>query len=158
VKKRWALLGALVAAGVGLDQATKYLAHAHLRGHGVKELVPGVLDLFYVRNPGAFRSLGAELDPDLRRVLFIGASLGASALILRLYATAEGLLRWGLVCLLAGALGNLIDRALYGEVIDFLHVSWWATFNIADVWITAGLGILVVDLVRGRAVLRESRS
>lgn len=156
MKRKWAWLVGSVALLVAIDQITKQLAHAFLRDRGITELVPGVIELFYRRNPGAFRSLGAELDPDVRRVVFVGASAAASLLIIRLYANAEGVLRWALVCLLGGAIGNLIDRVIYGEVIDFLHVSWWATFNVADILISAGIALLVVDLLRGKPALESA--
>lgn len=152
--RRWITLCAVVLAGVALDQVTKALADAHLRSRGLVTVLDGFVELRYARNPGAFFSLGAELEPDLRRVLFVLASVAASALIVRLFARTEenqGLLRWALTFLLAGAVGNLIDRALHGEVIDFLHVYWrgvfeWATFNVADVFITLGLALLIIDM------------
>lgn len=152
--RRWGLLAGVVTVGVALDQITKQLAHAHLRGRGIVTVIDGFLELRYARNPGAFFSLGAELDPTIRRVFFVAASLAATALILRIYArtpAAHVALRWALVLLLGGAVGNLIDRALSGEVIDFVHMYWrgvfdWATFNVADVLITAGLAFIVADM------------
>lgn len=157
-QKKWIVLASVVAAGVIFDQLTKFLAHAELRGRGLVPVLEGFLELHYVRNPGAFFSMGADLTPDVRRTLFVLASLIASALMVRLYARAtedQRALRWALILLLGGALGNLIDRVLYGEVIDFVHLYYrgvfdWATFNVADVLITAGLVLLVVDLVRPR--------
>jgi signal peptidase II len=154
--RKWILLAAVAGAGVVVDQITKYVAHLELRGRGLVPVLDGFLELNYQRNPGAFFSLGAEITPELRRVLFVLASLAGSALILRLYARAQDhqtTLRWALVFLLGGAVGNLIDRAVSGEVIDFVHLYWrdvfdWATFNVADVLITAGLVLLVVDLVK----------
>ena len=75
-------------------------------------------------------------------------------LMLKLYKDTphkQGVLRWALVLLLTGAVGNLIDRVLYGEVIDFLHLHFkdvfhWATFNVADMCISAGLCLLIADL------------
>jgi signal peptidase II len=152
---RWALLGAVVVGGVILDQVTKHLADAQLRGRGLVTVIDGFFELRYARNPGAFFSLGADLSPDLRRVVFVLASAAASALILRLYVRArddQRALRWALILLLAGAIGNLIDRAVQGEVIDFAHLYWrgvldWATFNVADVFITFGLILLLVDIL-----------
>jgi len=152
--RRWGLLASVVTVGVALDQITKQLAHTHLRGRGIVTVIDGFLELRYARNPGAFFSLGAELDPTIRRVFFVAASLAATALILRIYArtpSAQVALRWALVLLLGGAVGNLIDRALTGEVIDFVHMYWrgvfdWATFNVADVLITAGLAFIVADM------------
>lgn len=153
-KKRWILLGAVVIGGVLVDQLTKQLAHAYVRGRGIVPVVDGFFELRYARNPGAFFSLGAELDPDLRRIVFVGASIAATVLLVRLYARADErqrLLRGAAMLLLAGALGNLVDRVLFGEVIDFAHLYWrdvldWATFNVADVLITAGLLMLVADV------------
>ena len=152
--RRWGLLAGVVAAGVALDQITKQLAHAHVRGRGIVTVIDGFLELRYARNPGAFFSLGADLEPTIRRLFFVAASLAATALIVRIYArtpAASVALRWALVLLLGGAVGNLIDRALFGEVIDFVHLYWrgvfdWATFNVADVLITAGLALIVVDM------------
>ena len=152
------LLAIVTVAGVAADQITKQLAHAYLRGQGLVSVVEGFFELRYARNPGAFFSLGADLDPSLRRVFFVAASAFASVLILRLYAKAEPtqrVFRWALALLLAGALGNLIDRAIWGEVIDFVHLYWsgvfdWATFNVADVLIAAGLVLLAVDAFRSR--------
>lgn len=153
-EKRWIVLGAVVTVGVALDQVAKHLADTYLRGRGLVTVIDGCFDLRYARNPGAFFSLGAELSPGLRRGVFVVASLAAAALIGRLYARAEAshrALRWALMLLLAGALGNLVDRLLYGEVIDFVHLYWrgvfdWATFNVADALIVAGLALLVVDM------------
>jgi signal peptidase II len=155
--RRWSTLAAVLAVGVAADQGTKHLATAHLREQGIVNVVEGLFDLRYALNPGAFFSLGAELPSELRLLLFVLASLVATALIVRLYARASAeqrTLRVGLALLLSGATGNLVDRIVSGAVVDFLHLSWgelqWATFNVADVLITAGLVALVVDLLRRR--------
>jgi lipoprotein signal peptidase len=155
--RRWSLLAAVVVVGVALDQVTKHLATAYVRPRGLVTVVEGLLDLRYAINPGAFFSLGAELPPDVRRLLFVIASIVATALIVRLYARTSAdqrALRVGLALLLAGAIGNLIDRVVSGAVVDFVHLYWrdlqWATFNVADVLITAGLGALFLDLFRRR--------
>lgn len=156
-RRRWGLLAAVVVVGVLVDQVTKHLATAHLADRGIVPVIEGFFDLRYARNPGAFFSLGADLAPDVRRAVFVLASLAASLLIVRLYARAtedQRALRAGLALLLSGALGNLIDRIVSGAVVDFVHLYFrdlhWATFNVADVLITAGLGFLVLDLFRRR--------
>jgi signal peptidase II len=163
---RWGLLSTVVLVGVALDQIGKQLAEAFLRGRGLVSVVDGFFDLRYARNPGAFFSLGADLAPPLRRTVFVVASIAAVALIVRLYAQAERAqvaLRWALMLLLAGALGNLVDRVVHGEVIDFVHLYWrgvfdWATFNVADALIVAGLALLVVDLFRSRPAPASGRA
>ncbi|MBX3270975.1 MAG: signal peptidase II [Sandaracinaceae bacterium] len=153
---RYFFLAAVVGAGVVLDQLTKQLAEAYLRGRAMVTVVEGFFELRYTRNPGAFFSLGADLTPMVRRGFFVLASAAAVGLIVRLYARSEPrqrLFRAALALLCAGALGNLVDRVLFGEVIDFVHLHYrdvfdWATFNVADVLIAAGLGLMVADLFR----------
>lgn len=152
---KWGALSIVVALGVTLDQITKRIAHAELRMRGIVTVVEGFFDFRYSRNPGAFFSLGADMSGGIRRAFFIAASLVAIGLIVHLFrkaAPTQRALQWALMLLLAGAVGNLVDRVLYGEVIDFLHLHWhdafhWATFNVADIFISAGLGLLLVDLV-----------
>lgn len=153
---KWLVLLAFVPAAVLLDQITKQIADASLPTRGIVTVVDGFFVLDYSRNPGAFFSLGADMDPGFRRVFFVLATLLAIALVVHLYRRAadeQRTLRWALLFLLAGAFGNLIDRALYGEVIDFLHLHYrdvfnWATFNVADVYISVGLVLLLLDAFR----------
>lgn len=153
---RWLLLASFVPLAVLVDQIAKQLADANLAHRGPLVLIDGFFMLTYSRNTGAFFSLGADMEPTVRRVFFVIATLAAVAVIVHLYRRARAdqrALRWALLFLLAGAFGNLVDRVLYGEVIDFLRlhyrdVFYWATFNVADVYICVGLGLLVVDLLR----------
>jgi len=146
----------VLPAGVLADQLSKRWADEHVRMRGVIDLVPNVLDLRYARNSGAFFSMGADLAPVVRVLLFVVAGLGILGLLLRMYFRTEpqqSRMRWALALLAAGAVGNLIDRVRGGQVVDFvyLHVGallHWATFNVADVLITAGLALLALDLVR----------
>ena len=141
VRRRWLLASLVVVSGVIFDQLTKRLVEAELR---------------YSRNSGAFFSIGESVPETPRRIGFVVLTLAALGLMTRLYAKTDDsqkLLRWALVLLCTGAIGNLIDRILYGEVIDFLHlhlreVFHWATFNVADIYIAGGLVLLVWDLVR----------
>lgn len=155
---RWTLLALFLPLAVIVDQVTKQIADAQLAGRGLVIVLDGLFMLDYSRNPGAFFSLGADLEPTLRRVFFVTATLLAVALVLHLYRRVlEGqrALRWGLLLLLAGAVGNLVDRVMYGEVIDFLRlhyrdVFYWATFNVADMYICFGLVLLAVDAFHPR--------
>lgn len=155
---RWMLLALFLPLAVIVDQVTKQIADAQLAGRGLVIVLEGFFMLDYSRNPGAFFSLGADLEPTLRRVFFVTATLLAVTLVLHLYRRVlEGqrALRWGLLLLLAGAVGNLVDRVMYGEVIDFLRlhyrdVFYWATFNVADMYICFGLVLLAVDAFQPR--------
>lgn len=157
------LLGAAVL-GVVVDQLTKAWAEASLRDRGTVTLIDGYFELRLSHNRGAFFSLGASLPSSVRAALLLAASLAALAFIVSLFLRTpakQRMLRWALLSLGSGAIGNMIDRARYGEVTDFLHlhvreVFHWATFNVADICIAAGLGLLVADLVRGRKAAPRS--
>ena len=146
----------MVVAGAAIDQCTKAWAEAHVRPVGIATLIPGVVDFRYVRNPGAFFGLGGGVEPSLRRVIFVVASLVVITLIGVLHARTPAVqrqVRVGLSLLAAGAIGNLIDRVRTGDVVDFIHVETgsvfrWATFNAADVFISVGIGLLVLDVLR----------
>lgn len=148
----------MLGAGTALDQLSKRWAEVHLRPRGIITLVPDLLDLRYVRNPGAFFSLGASLSVHTRRTAFVLASLGVLGLIALMYRRAragQGRTRWALSLLAAGAAGNLVDRVRDGDVVDFVYVHagpylHWAIFNLADVLITAGLLLLTLDVCSQR--------
>lgn len=131
-----------------LDQASKFLVHSTLVSGGTLVLIPGWVDITYVENPGAAFSM----FPNATMVL---ASISLAVTILLILAIA---LRWLkhpfgrfiLTLLLAGAVGNLIDRAVRGFVIDMIQVKSlpffgdsFPVFNIADILVVLG-GILLV--------------
>lgn len=137
------------------DQVTKKLLGDYLPLHASKVIVPGFLDLVHVRNTGAAFSLLAGAQTGLRQFFFVAITVLALVVMIYLLGRTpshEVWMRRGLVLILGGALGNLVDRLHYGEVIDFLHFHLgtfsWPAFNVADSAITVGAGILLVLLVK----------
>jgi signal peptidase II len=136
-----------------LDQITKLAVMARLEPY--QDVVPlaGFINLVHVHNSGAAFSLFAD-QPGWQKGFFMVVGLVASVLILHLLRRTRGrpLFCLALALILGGAVGNLIDRALYGHVIDFLdfHVAgWhWPAFNVADSGITVGAVLLVWDSFR----------
>lgn len=135
-----------------VDQATKVWAMRTLPLFELREIVPGFFGLVHVRNTGVAFSLLSNLDPRwvhpfliLATVLAMGAVLAYIA-----YLPCRGAAPVGLGLILGGAIGNLIDRARLGYVVDFLDLYWrnhhWPTFNVADVGITVGVALLVIDM------------
>ncbi|MCC6525629.1 MAG: signal peptidase II [Polyangiaceae bacterium] len=154
-RARGLLLLFLTAGLVGCDHATKLAAESTLRGDGPVSVVPGLLDLRYAQNHGTAFSLipGSEL-PALRIVLVAVALVAVAALAVvwwRRRAQAPSLELWGYAFVGAGAVGNLLDRVLRGYVVDFIHLRFWPIFNVADVAIAVGAGLLLVAALRGRA-------
>jgi signal peptidase II len=144
-------LGVLLAiAGILLDQATKVLAEAVLAPGEFVPLIGQGVGWQLVYNPGAAFGLPAPpwifLIVTVLVTVIVGRSLPATRSLLQ--ATAYGLL-------LAGALGNLVDRVvraedgfLTGEVVDFVAWGTFPRFNVADSWITIGFVLLVLALWR----------
>ncbi len=121
-----------------------------------KELIDGYLRLRYEENPGAAWGMFRNLEPNIRGPLFHLVSIGAVILIgfyfSKLSGTdpAEKWALWGLCLVLGGALGNYIDRIARGFVVDFIQAHWkdqayWPSFNIADMAICVGVGMLILD-------------
>jgi signal peptidase II len=137
------------------DQATKALVRAWVPQHDSVEVIPGLLNVTHVLNTGAAFGLLNAADFPFKSVVIAGLAIGA-LIAIAVYALSFGtetmLARYSLTLILAGACGNLIDRAVAGAVIDFVDVYWghwhfWA-FNVADSAITAGATLLILDMVR----------
>lgn len=144
----WVSIVAL--AVVLLDQVTKLWVAASMRLHESIPVVPDFFNLTYVRNTGAAFSLFAGHDASYRVPFFIVVSLVAAGVILSLVRSTPASQKsalLGCALVLGGAVGNLIDRIAYGEVIDFLDVYWgdwhWPAFNVADSAITSGVVLLL---------------
>jgi signal peptidase II len=143
-----------MAAIVLLDQGTKALVARSLDLHEYVPIVDGFLSLSHVRNRGAAFGLLSDWDIPYQSAVLAVLSLCALVAIafyfLRLPAAAR-LPRFALALVLGGAVGNLIDRARLGYVVDFVHVYWrryqWPDFNVADSAITVGVALLVLDIL-----------
>ncbi len=129
----------MAGAVVVVDQATKIAISRELSFRDQVTLVDGVLDLVYARNPGAAFSMLATAPAWFRGPFFVAVSVCAIVAIVIVVArsgAADRFLRIALGGILGGAVGNLVDRLLYGEVIDFIDVHWgvhhWPAFNVAD--------------------------
>jgi len=145
---------ALSLAVIAADQATKYAVLQHF---AVNEglAVTSFFNLVLVYNRGAAFSLLATA-PGWQREFFVAVALAASAWVIYLLRGHSGqvLFAFALSLILGGALGNVIDRLLYGAVVDFLDFHaygyHWPAFNVADSAITCGAVLLVWDSLRPR--------
>ena len=147
-KLSWFLATLLVSLPV--DQITKRVVMSSFYYGETVRVIPGFFDLTYVRNPGGAFSFFAAGPSELRMTFFVGTTLIAIGLLLVFYRRLESdekLSAAALGTILGGAIGNLIDRIAYGEVVDFLdfHIAGyaWPTFNVADSCIVVGVSVLV---------------
>jgi signal peptidase II len=119
------------------------------------KVVPGFFDIVHSQNRGVAFGIFNDSAFQWRTALLVMASLGAVAgvsWILRHPARLDRWAFWGLVLVLGGALGNVYDRIVAGQITDFLlfYVGdyQWPAFNVADSAIVVGCGLLLIDLVR----------
>lgn len=142
----WALLAALGL--VGVDQLSKYLIAQSFVLEQTKVLIPGFLQLKYVHNPGAVFGI----LPGYRVVFIVLVSL---VLLVCIYLLVRNKVQsklaiWAIALIIAGGAGNLIDRIIYGYVIDFIlfDFSWFPfVFNVADIFVVVGGGMLLLYLL-----------
>jgi signal peptidase II len=144
----------IAIAVVALDQATKAMVKARLPLHESVTVIPGFFDLTHVRNTGAafgmLDNTNFAYKPALMVIIALVA-LGAVASYALTLPAAQRIARYGLALILGGAVGNLIDRAAMGYVVDFVDVYWrgvhfWA-FNVADSAITVGVVLMLLDVL-----------
>ena len=137
---------------VGCDHATKFAAKSQLEGGPPHSLVRGLVDLQYVENRDLAFNLLRWLPEKVRgpALLVVGAVgvLAIAALLLR-RRPQRPVVRVALTAILAGALGNCVDRLFRGYVVDFVHVHHWPVFNVADAYVTAGAVLLALLLFTG---------
>ena len=156
-RKYWVLL--IFCFGILLlDQVTKYMVVQKLPLYRRVEVIQGFFNLTHVRNTGgAFGIFGGEKG-GIGSILFVVVSLIAVGAILYLFTKVkenEKILALSFSLILSGAIGNLIDRLRYGEVVDFLdfHLSTyhWPAFNVSDSAICIGIGLMALEvLIRDR--------
>lgn len=158
------------------DVGTKIWAERNLDGYpGIVHIWnkgPLQLDLVLAKNRGGAWGLLQSTSENVRRPFFLLVSVAAIAFIVSLYRRllhTQRALKWGLPLVLGGALGNVYDRIRYGHVIDFIdaHGVWkdqphhWPTFNVADIAICVGVGLMAVDMFsskRPKRIVVESSS
>ena len=152
---KWLWLSVLTVA---LDQLTKYIAEAELLLHKPVAVIPGFFNFTLMYNKGAAFSFLSDAG-GWQRFLFAGLSTVISIFLLfwlrQISKDDEQkhnhILQIAIALILGGAIGNLIDRALTGEVVDFIQVYYstyyFPAFNIADSAITLGAGLLILDMI-----------
>ncbi len=149
--KRWLTIAAIV---IVLDQLSKAAISSHF-AYGESLAVTPFFNLVLAHNTGAAFSFLNDAG-GMQRWLFSAVAIAASVWIvwlLRKHPTQK-LFCFALAFILGGALGNLIDRIVYGYVVDFLDFYWggyhFAAFNVADSAITCGAGLLILDSFKGK--------
>jgi len=156
--RQYRLLLITVAIVICCDQLTKLYVDAVMLPHQSITVIQNYFDITYIRNPGGAFGLFAQANRAIVRPLLLGLSIIAVVIIVGIYHSTPAdrlLARVAFALILSGAIGNLIDRLRFDEVIDFLDVHWyhyhWPAFNIADAAISIGVSLLCWELLFGKA-------
>ncbi len=135
----------IIISIVFLDQLTKYLVVKNISPLDSIEILP-FLHLVNVRNTGAAFGMFRNLSSESFILISITAVIFVTYLLIK-----NAYNNVGLSLLLGGAIGNLIDRLLYGEVVDFIDFSigdfHWPAFNVADSSLTVGIGLILLTSI-----------
>jgi len=155
-KSKYGVFSILAVIALVSDQWTKILARQSLRdlGTGKKVIVEGYFDLRYSENPGVAFGLFQNLTGG--RVILTIVALFALILVfqyLRKTADEQKILHAALGLIGGGAIGNVLDRVVYGRVTDFIVWRYkqheWPAFNIADAALVIGVGLMAIDMIKG---------
>ena len=140
----------LILVIVALDQWSKWAIKTSFNLYQSKPVIQDLLHFTYVTNDGMAFGLSF---PGGRHVLLIMTILLTGFIVGFLWKEKNGhpLIKYGLALILSGAIGNLIDRLLYGKVVDFLDLMignfHWYIFNIADSSVTIGMIFFIVHSI-----------
>lgn len=150
---RWVLFLVIVFGVTGCDHATKSLASSILPDGQSQSLISGMLSLEQTRNTDTAFSLLSRVMPVGPRLLLlkVTATFGLFFvlwLVSKRFTVAGITERCALGLILGGALGNTIDRWRWGYVVDFIHFEHWPIFNVADMALSLGVGLLLLSSIR----------
>jgi len=152
---RYLLLAAVAGTVLLLDQVTKTMIQHAMQLRESISVVDGLFSLTYIRNTGAAFGLFAGRADGLRMAFFGTVSVVAIVFLWTLFARTPReawLGRLAIALVMGGAMGNLVDRIRFGEVVDFLDFYigryHWPAFNVADSCISIGVALMVWHFIR----------
>ncbi len=141
-RKKWPIFTLTIVLSLIVDQASKALARSNLDPQKSIDIIKDVLSLNLVKNTGAAFGL---LQGQSTMLQLIGVALVAMILFYILfYRPTSFIIRVALGLIVAGSIGNLIDRALFKQVTDFIDLQVWPVFNLADSSIVVGASFLML--------------
>ena len=136
------------------DQFTKWLVCQNVEVGTGFTVIPGFFDIIHMRNTGAAFGILRDIPEPVRTYFFLGITIVALVAIFTIFSRIRErswLFKAVLSLIIAGALGNLTDRFLFGEVVDFLSFYIgrfrWPTFNLADTYISLGMAGLLITVL-----------
>ncbi len=131
-----------------LDQAVKGYVVKEIPLGGMRRFIPKVVSLTYLKNSGAAFSMLENQQWFFTIITLI--AMGAAFVYLYRHIKGSIWLLLGLTLIISGGIGNFIDRLRQGFVVDMFHLDFmnFAIFNVADIYLTIGVGLLLIYLLR----------
>ena len=151
-KHRTLIIVLLIIFNIALDQISKLWVRANVAAGSNSEIFGNYFTLHNVENEGAFLGLGSDFSPILKIVLLNVLPIVVLTLVLFHIFRDKTLDKYSLIgfcCIIGGGIANLYDRVLYGQVTDFWHIDLGGVFrtgifNLADVSVMVGMGLLIL--------------
>ena len=133
---------------IALDQAVKWYVVKAIPLGGMRTIIPKVVSLTYLKNSGAAFSMLENQQWFFAIITLI--AMGAAFVYLYRHIKGSIWLLLGLTLIISGGIGNFIDRVRQGFVVDMFHLDFmnFAIFNVADIYLTVGVGLLLIYLLR----------
>ncbi len=145
---RNSVLFASVLGIILIDQATKYLIRSFLNPSEYIPLIPKILSLTYVTNTGA--SFGILKGMNVFLIVISMCIVAYLAYYVYRHRNQNDISILPFALIIGGALSNIIDRLVYGFVLDFIQIPFWPAFNVADSVITLGVLVLIIQSLRNK--------
>ena len=150
--KRSLFIGFLIILNIVLDQVSKFWVRASVPKGSKTELIGDYLTMHNVENSGAFLGMGSDLNPTLKVIFLLVIPVSVMVYVLYYIFKTKNIDRTSLIgfcCIVGGGLANIYDRFMYGSVTDFFHIDLGGVFrtgifNIADMSVMLGLGLLIL--------------
>ena len=133
---------------IALDQAVKWYVVKEIPLGGMRRFIPKVVSLTYLKNSGAAFSMLENQQWFFAIITLI--AMGAAFVYIYRHIKGSLWLLLGLTLIISGGIGNFIDRVRQGFVVDMFHLDFmnFAIFNVADIYLTIGVGLLLIYLLR----------
>jgi len=154
IENKYTKLAFIAGTIIVLDLITKSLILKNLPLYNTISVIPGFFNITHIQNPGGAFGFMANQGPGIRSFLFLFVSAIAIGVIFYFYKTTPAKDKWlttAISLIFGGAIGNLIDRIRFGQVVDFLDFYiqnlHWPSFNVADSAITIGITIFIFQIL-----------
>ncbi|EGV43550.1 signal peptidase II [Bizionia argentinensis JUB59] len=157
----WIIL--LIVFNIAIDQITKFIVRAEVVPGSQTPIIGDLFTLHNVENAGAFLGMGSDFHPTLRLILLLILPTVVLGYVVYYIIKNKSLDRFSLIgfcCIVGGGAANVYDRIVYGSVTDFFHIDLGGVFrtgifNIADMSVMFGMGLLLYASFKGNKTKKE---